>query len=232
MPVIDLLEIFDIEKQVLVFLLMIPIVASIVGIARHVIGIKSLGIYAPIVLTFSLYALGLNGKYGEYSDPEAGLKYGLVFILVVMGATLLGTSLFKRTRMHYFPKISLNLSLVSVALLVTILLADSLDRQDLNSVNALALVMIASVGEQFTSILFKKKIQTALLVTFETMFTSFFSYILIAWPTFQDFILQYPYVIILAFILNFAVGRYRGLRFREYLRFQSVLDDISDENEE
>jgi hypothetical protein len=232
MPELDFLQNLDIEKQALVFLLMLPIVASIVGIARHIIGVKSLGIYAPIILTFSLYALGLNGKYGEYSDIWAGLKYGLIFVPIIIATSLLGTTLVKRSHMHYFPKISINLSLVAIALLITLVLADILGRDGFNSTNALALVMIASVAEQFTATLFKKKLVPALLITLETMLTSFFCYILIAWPEFQDLVIKFPYIILITFVLNYIIGKYKGLRFREYFRFRTVLNDISDEDEE
>jgi hypothetical protein len=224
MPELDLLQNLSIDREALIVLLSLPIVATIVGIARHIVGAKSLGIYAPIVLTYSFFALSLDGRYQTYPDILLGIRYGLAFTLVVLTTSVLGTWLVKRARMHYFPKISINLSLVAAALLASLILADLLGREGFTSTNALALVLIASVAEQFTATLFKKNLRTAFLITAETTIISIFSYLLIAWPSFQDLLLKYPYLVLLTFVINYAVGKYRGLRFREFVRFREVLN--------
>lgn len=224
MPELDLLQYFEVERQALVVLLMLPIVTTIVGIARHIVGAKSLGIYAPIVLTFSFYALGLNNRYEEYSDIEAGLKYGFSFLLVVLATTMVGTVSVKRARMHYFPKVSLGMSFVALGLVVSLIFADIIGREGLSSVNSFAVLMIASVSEQFSSTMFKKNLKTTLMITLETTLISVFCYLLIAWPSFHDLIMTYPYFIALTFVINVLVGKYRGLRFREYIRFSQILN--------
>lgn len=228
MPELDLLQYFEIEQQALAILLMLPVVATIVGIARHIVGAKSLGIYAPIVITFSFYAFGLNNRYDEYSDIEAGLKYGVTFLLVIIAATIIGTTLVKKARMHYFPKVSLTMSIVGLSLVMMLIAADLLGRDGFNSIYSFAVLMIASVSEQFTSTMFKKNLKTTLLITLETIMTSVFCYLLIAWPSFQDMVLTYPYLVLLSFIVNIIVGKYRGLRIREYFRFADLLNDSSE----
>lgn len=229
MPEIALLDILDVDRQALIFLLTIPVVATIIGIARHVIGLKSLGIYAPIVLTFALYALGLDGDEQMPPDIWDGVRYGLTFLVTVIITTILGTLLTKGSRMHYFPKISINLSLVAAALLGVLIIGDALGREGFTSTNALALVMLVSVAEQFTATLFKKKLKSAILISFETVALAFFCFILIAWEEFQELILHYPYLVLVVLIINYMVGKYRGLRFREYFRFREVLNKERDE---
>jgi len=212
-------------QPLFVLLLLLPVVATIVGVAKHVIGVKSLGIYAPIVLTFAFYFLGLNGTYGNYSDIWTGVRYGLIFLLVVIVGTVLSTRLLKNRRMHYFPKVSFVLSTVSIFLFITMLAAQALEKSGFTSINAFALILIASVAEQFTAILFKKSLKTALLLSLETSLISIFCYLLIAWPSFQQLIVNYPFLILLTLVVNYLVGKYRGLRVRELLRFQEILDE-------
>jgi hypothetical protein len=213
-----------INKQVFVMLLMVPVVATIVGIARHIIGVKSLGIYAPLVITFSLYALGLNSNLGDYSDVFVGIRNGLVFLTVTLATAAIGSTLIKRSRMNYYPKLSIVISLTAIGLLCSIILASFLGKYSFNSVNALAIIMIASVAEQFTTTLFTMKFKTTLLITLETTMTSIFAYVLIAWPSFQELLINRPYLILIIFAINYLVGKYRGLRFREFVRFRKILD--------
>ena len=44
-----------IEKSTIVLLLMLPIVATMVGISRHIIGMRSLGIYLTLIITFIFF---------------------------------------------------------------------------------------------------------------------------------------------------------------------------------
>lgn len=225
MPEVNIFSEVVIESQAVVMLLMIPIVATIVGIARYVIGIKSLGVYAPLVLTFSFYALGLREDgSSSYSDIGTGIKYGLSFVLIAIATTVAGSHLIKRWRMHYFPKVSIMISLTALMLLAAISFWNSFGYGAFTSINALAFVFIATVAEQFASTLFKMKVRKALLLTLETLGTSIVSYMLIAWPAFQDYILERPYLVLLTFVINYVVGRYRGLRIREFLRFREVLN--------
>lgn len=216
-------------QPLLILLLMLPIVATIVGVARHVIGIKSLGLYAPIILTFAFYVLGLNGNFGQYSDVWAGVRYGIILLAVIIATTLFITTIIRPIRMHYFPKVSFVLAFAALAVFGAIMLAQYLDLTGFSSVSAVALVLLASVAEQFTSILFKKNFKVALLLTIETVLTSILCYLLIAWPSFQQLIIVQPLLVLLTLPINLLLGRYRGLRVREYLRFNEILTENEDQ---
>jgi hypothetical protein len=216
----------SIDSQVLILLLMSPIIVTIIGIAKHVIGVKSLSLYAPMFITFGLYGLGLNEE-GTYSDVLVGIKYGLTFIISVIVATTITAQLLKKLRMHYFPKIAVIISITSIVILITIIIASLLGRQGFSSVNAVALVLLVSVAEQFSSIMFKKNLKTAIMLSIETILISLVCYILAAWQDFQLFVLQYPYIVFVTLVINILIGRYKGLRFREYIRFKEVLKGAS-----
>lgn len=224
----NFLERIAADQQVLTLLIMLPVVATIVGFSRYIIGVRSLGVYAPVVLTYAFYALGLSEPNGSYSDIWVGLRLGTIFTVITVIVALLGSAALKYARLHYFPKVSAILSLVAITLTIAMIFVEYFEISGFSSVGTLALVLIASVSEQFASIAFKKKRKTALLLTFETYITSVFCYALIAWPTFQRIILTYPYLIVLTFVLNYIIGKYKGLRLREYIRFADVLNKDQD----
>lgn len=211
-------------NDTLLLVLMLPVVATIVGIAKHVIGVKSLNVYAPIILTYAFYALGVTHSDMRNSDVWLGIRYGLVILAVVILSTAITSTLVKRFRMHYFPKVSLNLSVVALVVVVVFSLAASTGRAGITAVDTLAVVLICSISEQFSSIMFKKKFRTALLLSIETCVTAICCYLLISWHSFQELVLAYPFVIVFCLVANYLIGKYQGLRFREYFRFAEILD--------
>jgi len=48
----DLIANGAVPQTTLIMILMLPVIGTILGISKHVIGFKSLGLYAPIILTF------------------------------------------------------------------------------------------------------------------------------------------------------------------------------------
>jgi hypothetical protein len=223
-------------------LLMIPVVATIVGISRHIIGIKSLGIYAPIVLAFSFYGLGLqfDANGNPYSDITIGIRYGVLFVLVLVSSTYVASYILRKSRMNYFPKIAIIISFASLFLTAFIVVSNWITLQSeiepfaaiftaifgniqFNEITAFSLVLIASVAEKFTGVLYKKRFKKALWITLETVVTSVFCYVLLAWPRFINIIDNYKWLILLTFPINYFVGKYKGLRVREYIRFSDVL---------
>ena len=73
---------------------MIPVIATLVSIARYVVGFKTFGIYATIILAIS------------YSFT--GLRYGLAITFIVIAASLLSYNVLKKIRMHYITRIAVN----------------------------------------------------------------------------------------------------------------------------
>jgi len=211
------------DNPIVLLLLLLPIVATIVGIARHIVGVQSMGVYAPLILTYSMYALGMVNQQSAYTDINQGLRIGTIFIVVVVISAFIATRILKLSRMHYFPKISIVLSTTALALVVSIIASKMLGFSALVNANAFALLLLATVAEQVTATLFKKRAQEAILLIIETFLTSVVAYMIIAFPELQQFLINYPFAILLTFVINYFVGKYRGLRVREYIRFRDIL---------
>ena len=48
-----------VPQETVVLLLMLPIVATIIALARQIIGIKGFGIYTPLIISFAFLAKSL-----------------------------------------------------------------------------------------------------------------------------------------------------------------------------
>ena len=213
-----------IEKSTIVLLLMVPVVATLVGIARHVVGMRSLGIYLSLILTFIFFKLG-NVDNGLYSDPGRGFKYGLLLIGVIYVTTTVSYQVVKDWALHYYPKLSLIISISTLAIIALILVAGVFQVNGLLQLDIFTLVLIVGLAEKFMSIFTRKSCKASFLVTIESIVLAGLCYLLISWETFINFLLKYPYAIILLFPINYIVGRLRMLRLTEYFRFWSILTE-------
>lgn len=218
-------EIFSlgIDRYTILLILFLPFVSTTVGIARHLIGFKTLSIYAPIVLTYAFIELGFDRTIDSirYFD---GLKYGIVLFFIVFFAASLIYKLTRNVRMTFFPKMSLVFTGVSLAMLLSIVLAAYLGRNGFSNINIFSVVLISATSERLVSLYAKTNFKSMLFVSFETILLTVFNYTLISWQDFQAFLLESPWIIILLIIINLYVGRFKGLRLREYWRFREILD--------
>lgn len=216
----------------IVFLVLtLPVVATIGSFIRHVIGIRSFGVYTPIALTYAFYELGVVDST-EISYPTLGLKYGLTLILIVFASSTVVHLITKSVKLHYIPKMSLVLTGVVIAILVAMSGGAYFNKAGFISVDVLALLLVITISEQYINVYVNKDGRTAILLGIQTILIALISYILISWDVFRNLLLDYPFhIIIIAIILNIFVGLWLGLRLTEYIRFWDILTDKSSQEE-
>jgi hypothetical protein len=222
---IELIEKSGIDSELLVLLLLLPIAVTIIGIFRHIIGFRSLGIYLSLLMTFLLYELGTNGT-NVYSDFGQGLKYGLGLFLLVFSSTLFAYTITKKWALHYYPKLGIIITIVTSLLLLVFLILGSLNMKGIFNINLFTLILIVGLSEKYISILVRKKIKPTLMIALESVLQAVICFAIISYAPFISFILLYPYLIILLFPINYIIGRFAGLRLTEFQRFRKILNEI------
>ena len=220
-PLIEfLIETKGVPETSIILLLMLPLVATIIAFWRQIIGLRTFGIYAPILITFAFYNLGIT-PVGI--NLWQGLKYGLALALVVFLSASITHELTKKVRLHYLPKMSVLLSVVSLAVFAMLTVASYLNRGGFISVDILPLLLMITVSEQMISMYIKKGRKAAYILTLGTLFISSITYILISWSWLQELMLERPYISILALLVNLVIGKWTGFRLKEYFRFKSIV---------
>lgn len=224
------LLLLGIERYTILLILALPVVATVVGIARHFIGLKTLSIYAPIVLTYAFLELSFDRSTDtiHYLD---GLKYGIVLFLLVFATSTFTYKFIKPLRLHYYPKMALIFSVISAAILLTIALGGYLGRTGFTNVNIFSVVLISAITERIVGMYAKTNFKNAFFTSIETLLLTIINYSLISYSEFQRFIFESPWILLIVVLINLLVGRFTGLRLREYIRFWDILDrDYSEEN--
>lgn len=199
-----------VPQETVVFLLMLPIVATIIAFARQIIGIKGFGIYTPLIISFAFLS--------------TGLKYGLTFFITILLVGTLARFIVKRSRLLYLPRIAIVLTLVALAILVIFLLGAYANRGGLIAASVFAILIMITLVEKFIAAQIERGARKAIILTTETLILSVICYWVASWLWLQSIVFVYPvWVFLLAIIINIILGRWTGLRFYEYFRFRELI---------
>ncbi len=214
----------DALRETFVLLMLLPLVATITGIARYIIGLKSLSVYAPIVLTYAFYELGYIAA-DQKSDIFRGLKFGLVLYSIVFIVSMLLYKLLRDFRMHYVPKTTIVMIGVSVSIVLAIFIGTLLfERKGLIYLDIFSVIMIATLSDTFVSLAARKHTKHTFFVGLQTLFTALVSYSIITLNQTENIVVNYTIILILVLVLtNIYIGKYVGLRILEYWRFRELL---------
>jgi len=202
--------------ETVVLILMLPIIATMIAFFRQVFGVKAFGIYTPSIITFAFLAIGTGSRW-------SGVKYGTAIFVGVIFIGMITRFILKKFRLLYLPRVALTLSVVALLILFMLGLGGALHRTGLASVSIFPLLIMITIVEKFVAAQIEKGTKTAVILATETLFISLLGYFLASWNMLIQIIVQYPWVILLTFPVNFALGKWTGLRMAEYWRFKEVL---------
>jgi hypothetical protein len=80
------------------------------------------------------------------------------------------------------------------------------------------------LAEDFARVQLGKSAKTAVSLTTETLILALVSYVFLTSPRVQQFALLNPEILILLVaVFNFFMGKYVGLRLREFWRFRKLI---------
>lgn len=211
----------SLDPNILIFLLTLPIVITIFGFSRYIIGVKSYGIYVPLILTYMFYEFSTIGA-GEFSFWQ-GLKYGLFLTVIVFVSAFLSYRLIKSWSLHYYSKLAIVITTVAVTLIATLVFVDLVNREGLLKINIFSLILIATIAERYMNMLAFKETRAAIILSVQTVGISIFCFWIISLQPLQQYLLDYPLLILLTFPTAYIIGKFTGLRLTEYYRFQEIL---------
>lgn len=224
-----LIEVAKLPQSTVIFLYTLPILATLIGIIRYVIGLRTFNLYPHLVLTYIFFQLSITNSGGY--DVLGALKYGVFIVIFTLIATIIIKSVTNRINMHFIPKKAITIAFICLFLLISLVLAGLLYKTAFVNIDSIVLLLVLIIAEEFLSIYTKKGLETLLKVTFETLVISALMFLLITWPEFQNLILSNSWILLLVLVINFIVGKYMGLRITEYFRFKSLLSDDKLEND-
>jgi len=201
-----------VPPNVIVLVLLFPLVSSVIAASRHIIGLRGFGIYIPAVLSIALVSTGVFEGIGMF----------LVIVLVAIPAK----KILSKFKLPYLPRTAILLWFVSLAILGILLLAPLINMVTLMTVNIFSIMILVLLAENFLDAQARTKPIDAIALTLETLGLALLSGMILQWEDLQKFALLQPeLLIIFVFAINFIVGKFVGLRFSEYFRFRSLMEE-------
>lgn len=199
-----------VPRDTIILILMLPIVATIIAFSRQIVGIKTFGIYTPLIIVFTFVAIGI--------------RYGIIIFVTVLLIGSLLRMILKRFRFLYLPRMAILIILVALIILLMFWEAAFSQRIDFITTSIVPIIIIIILVEKFIAAQIGKGARTATILTIETFVIAVVCYMVVQWTTLQNIVLEKPgWVIIGTIIVNILLGKWTGLRLFEYIRFKDVL---------
>lgn len=198
-------------RELLEFLLLLPIAVTLVCIIRVVIGLTTFGTFAPALLGLA------------YRDIDSLLG---IFVLL----TILFTGWFLRHavgRLHLLqvPRTSFMLSLVVFMLVGFVLLGERLGVSPDKAIPLFPLVILTGMIERFWTLDEEQGTTSTLTTLLVTLAICAGISLILRIPSISRQMLDYPETLGIVMAVQLLLGRYTGYRFVELYRFRSFMEE-------
>jgi len=201
-----------VPANTIIFLLLLPVIASVIAAARHLIGLRGFGIFLPAALSVVFVAIG----------PIVGI--GLFFVIILVSTSLRIFLRKLKIKLQYLPRMAMLLLFVVIGVLSVLFAAPLIKRPDFANVSIFPVLVLVLLSEDFTRVHLGKSAKTAINLTTETLILALVSYAFLILKPLQEFALLKPEALLFAvFLFDFAVGKYVGLRLMEFWRFRKLI---------
>lgn len=193
------------------FILVIPLIAFFLVIIRNVIGLETFGTFSPMLLSLAFLS--------------TGLLWGLAVFLVIVG---LGVGLrfaLQRLRLHLVSRVAILIAVVAVSMVGLIVIGAAFGVGALLHASIFPMVIMANTIENFSNTQLERGTAEAIRLTVNTLVVATCSYLGIEESGLKPLVLSFPELLVGVIGIELLLGRWRGLRLLEYLRFRGLLYD-------
>jgi hypothetical protein len=205
----ELRELPILRRDQFSLILLAPFALLVVVFLRQVVGVGSIGVFLPVLLGFCVTQVGWL------------LSGGLLLMTLVLGVAvrLVLTSL----SMLHVPRAALLITFLVLLFLVATVTLDQFGVQASRGVLVLPLAALAMTVERVTVVALDQGTRAALGLLGQTLVLAVVSALILVQPMFKVLTVTFPEVLLVVLAEILLIGRYRGLRLLERLRFRSVL---------
>lgn len=190
-------------------MLMIPFGVLMILLLRNVVGINTLGTFTPVLIALAF--------------RETGLKFGLVFFSIIVFFGLLLRSYLEHLKLQMLPRLSVVLTFVVMLIIFTGMLSHKIGFEHGLSVSLFPMVILTMTIERLSITWEERGAYFALKVAFGTLITASLTYAVMGYKPLIYWVFTFPSILLILISFMLAMGRYRGYRLLELLRFKAML---------
>ncbi|CAL2092179.1 7TM domain-containing protein [Tenacibaculum sp. 190524A05c] len=198
-----------ISKHILDFLLLLPLGGLLIALLKNVIGLKTYGIFLPILISFTFTTTGLF----------TGL---FLFLLITVLVVLISVPLHKWGLLHT-PKMVVVLSTSVIMILALISIGLQYKIHWLQSLSFFPIIVTAITAERFTRAIEEDGYDSALRKMGQTLIAILLCYLVFSSDTIKITLLVLPELFLIIIVMSLMLGKWIGLRLFEYQRFNAII---------
>jgi hypothetical protein len=195
----------QVPLQALNLILVLPVIAAIIVVARTVIGIETFGTFSPVIVSLAFLT--------------TGLQWGAAIFAVIVGVGALVRALLQHVRLQLVARLGILIAVVAGVMAGLTVLGASFGIGALINVSIFPMVIMSNVIENFTTSQAEFGTREAVRLTINTLGLASICYLAIETTSLQSLLLTFPELLLGAIAIDIGLGKWRGLRLLEYVRF-------------
>jgi hypothetical protein len=196
------------DRQLVEFLLLLPVAALVCCVARVLIGLHTYGTFAPALL-------GLSFR-------EVQSVAGMFVLVVVLSVGWLARRGLARMNLLQVPRSAVMLSLIVAVLLAYVLYSNAQGRSVAGAIPFVPLVIVTGLIERFWTTEEEDGTATAVRIMAATLVMSATVFAVVRWEIVSRTIIAHPEALGLIAAVQMLLGRYTGYRLTELYRFRDL----------
>ncbi|MBP6989636.1 hypothetical protein KBB48_02585 [Candidatus Shapirobacteria bacterium] len=200
----------EVPANTIVLLLLLPLLATVVSGLHYLVGVSGYGIFMPTMMAVAFLATGTVS--------------GLALFGVVLAITLLGNTLIKKLKLHFWPARTLTLLLVSLGTFGVMVISSYFKMIEVSKISIFPVLFMIMLTEEFVRTQLTKSKKEAIKLVIGTLILAVIGAMTMGIKEIQEKVLLYPEVVVLLVVVaNMLVGSYGGIRFLEIKRFKKAI---------
>ncbi|NER63656.1 inactive transglutaminase family protein [Pseudomonas sp. MAFF212427] len=196
-------------QQTFMIMVMIPIGVLVILILRNLIGLQTLGTFTPVLIALAF--------------RETQLGFGIILFTVITALGLSLRSYLEHLKLQMLPRLSVVLTFVVVLIAAISLFSHKLGLERGLSVALFPMVILTMTIERLSITWEERGGGHAMKVAIGTLFAASIAHLLMSVPELVYFVFTFPAVLLILVGFMLAMGRYRGYRLTELMRFKAFV---------
>jgi hypothetical protein len=203
-------ELSPAERQLVEFLLLLPVAALVCGVARVLVGLHTFGTFAPALL-------GLSFRGVE--SPA-----GVFVLLVVLSVGWVARRGLARLNLLQVPRSAAMLTVICGLLAAYVLFSNARGRPVAHAIPFLPLVIVTGLVERFWTTEEEDGTPAAVRTMVATLATAAGVFLVVSTGALVRAVVEHPESLGLVLAGQMVLGRYTGYRLLELYRFRDLAD--------
>ncbi len=204
----EMLSRLGIDYRTAGIFLLFPLVALIISFARNVIGLKTFGIFMPMLISAACV--------------YTGFWTGIVGFVAVLLIAYAGQVFFERHKLLKVPRLAAVITLNTIFFIMVLKLMGDKNTLELGMITLFPVVIISFIAERLNHLSQDGKWSELLKLSLGTLFVITVCYLIFSSIMLQGFFAVYPESLLLVLALQVIIGKWTGMRISEYFRFRKI----------